>query len=356
MKVKPIHIVLFWSLFAVVMTGVMVLVHPVTNRPASVWGEFVWEIGFSVPWMFGTPLTLWLSGRFPLQKNIIAKNGSILFAAGLVIATAMCVAHGLTLYLLHPDAGAFSANIFYTSLFYNIDKMLIVYVALVLMKHAIDYYDRYREKELAASTLHAQLIAAQMDALKMQLQPHFLFNTMNAIITLVRKDPDRAEEMIVRLSDFLRMTLDSSEKRMVPLREELRFIKAYVQIEMVRFGNSFVYEERIAPETESVLLPVLILQPLVENAVKHGISKYASAQRLEISAVREGTDVIIAVTDDGMPADQFQDVNRGIGVANTNNRLTATFGDRASMTLSANAVRGVTVRIRIPAETENHDH
>lgn len=355
-KVKTHHIVLFWSLFAVVMTGVMVLVHPVTNRPASLWGEFVWGLGFSVPWMFGTPLTLWLSGRFPLQHSAAVKNGSILFVAGMVIATAMCLAHGLTLYLLHPDAGPFSANIFYTSLFYNIDKMLIVYIALVLMKHAINYYDRYREKELAASALHGQLIAAQMNALKMQLQPHFLFNTMNAIVTLVRKDPDRAEEMIVRLSDFLRLTLESSDKQMVPLREELLYINAYLQIEMVRFGESFVYSERIAPEAVSVRLPVLILQPLVENALKHGISRNAAAQRLEISAVREGETVVIAVSDDGLPADQFREMKEGIGITNTKNRLATTYGDRASVTLTANEHRGMTVRITLPAESNDEDH
>ena len=353
LKIKFLNIVLFWSFFAVFMTGVMTLVHPITNRPVSVWGEFVWEMAFSFVWIIGTPIALWIARKYSVQKSDHVKNGVILFGAGMVLSTLQCIIHGLIIYLLHPDAKTFEINIILNSLFYNIDKMLIVYCALVIMQHAMDFYQRYQEKELTASKLETQLSQAQMLALKMQLQPHFLFNTLNAIVTLVHKDPILAEEMIVRLSDFLRITLDASGKQIVSLKEELDFIKSYLLIEEIRFSGRLSYEENVPSELFDAQIPMLLLQPLVENSIKHGFSQYEHAKILNISAETSNGSLIITVTDDAVPSEKLVNIQEGIGLTNSRQRLQALYGDKALMTISPNKINGVTVRLKIPHSTEN---
>jgi len=330
------------------MTGVMTLVHPITNRPISIWAEFIWELGFSAIWIIGTPITLWIARIYSLQKNDHVKNGVILFSAGLMLSTLQCIIHGFIIYFFHPDVKTFEINIILTSLFYNIDKMLIVYSALVIMQHAMDFYQRYQEKELTASKLETQLSQAQMLALKMQLQPHFLFNTLNAIVTLVHKDPNLAEEMIVRLSDFLRITLDASGRQIVSLKEELDFIKAYLLIEEIRFSGRLSYKDNVPTELLDAQIPMLLLQPLVENSIKHGFSQFEHANILSISAEQKDQSLIITVSDDAVPSEKLGNIQEGIGLTNSRQRLQALYGDQASLVITANNNHGVTVRVVIP--------
>ena len=324
------------------------MVHPMTNRPVNVWGEFIWELAFSAVWIIGTPVALRAARRFSVQTDQKVKNGSILFAIGITLSVLQCLLHGLLIYLFHPDVKEFELNIFLLSLFYNIDKMLIVYCALVIMQHAMDFYERFQEKQLSASRLETQLSQAQMHALKMQLQPHFLFNTLNAIVTLVRKDPDLAEEMVVRLSDFLRITLDSSGKQIVTLKEELEFIKAYLQIEEVRFSGRLTYIDSVPAELLDANVPMLILQPLVENSIKHGFSHYDHAASLTISAERSGDSMILSVKDDAAPNVNIAEMKVGIGLTNTKNRLLALYGGNASMRIAQNKPFGVVVFVTLP--------
>lgn len=334
--------------FALCITGVMILVHPITNRPVSILSEFIWEIAFSIPWIFGTPIVLWIARRYPLQSKNYFKNGMYLFISGIVLSTVLCIVHGLIIFLLQSDTTSFEMNIILTSLFYNIDKMLIVYSALVIMQHAMDFYVRYQEKELSASKLETQLSQAQMIALKMQLQPHFLFNTLNAIVTLVHRDAAMAEEMIVRLSDFLRMTLDASGKQIISLKEELNFIKSYIAIEEIRFNGRLQYSEDVPLKLYDAQLPMLILQPLVENAVKHGFSQFASAQVLQITAERRDGQLMIIVRDDAAPAERLTGMKEGIGLTNTRNRIHTLYGEYGSVDVDTNKVSGVSVRLMIP--------
>jgi len=348
MKISFLHIVLFWLFFALFMTGIMTLVHPITNRPVDIFSEFIWEAGFSFAWILGTPIALWLARSFPVRKSRYIKHATLLFAAGLLLSVLQCVLHGIVVFQFNPDIPVFNVNVILTSLFYNIDKMLIVYVGLVIMQHAMDYYRQFQEQELAASHLETQLSQAQILALKMQLQPHFLFNTLNAIVTLVRKDPDLAEEMIVRLSDFLRITLDSSGRQLVSLKEELEFIKAYLSIEEVRFGGRLTYREIVPAELFDAQVPMLMLQPLVENAVRHGFSRYEDAKLLQISAKHQDGNVVIIVNDDAAPKGSITKITEGIGLTNSRNRLSALYGKNATLTIGHNGAKGVSVVITIP--------
>lgn len=347
-RIRAHHIILFWTLFAIGMSGVMILVHPITNRPVSYLDEFVWEAGFSVAWLIGTPVVLRLSDRFPLRGAVAWRNGIVLTVCGLALAVIMCAIHAFVLRYALPNVTAWSTNLFLTSLFYNIDKMLIVFVALVTMQHALSYYQRARQQELAAAQLESQLSQAQMTALKMQIQPHFLFNTMNAIVTLVHRDADQAEEMIVRLSDFLRMTLDGPARPTVTLREELEFIRAYLAIEQVRFGGRLTFTEQVPAECYDIELPMLLLQPLIENAIRHGFARYEHATRLTVSARRLDGSLRISVTDDAAPAGTLQGMVEGIGISNTRQRLLAFAGQTAAINIVQPTERGVTVELIIP--------
>jgi len=347
-KIKFFSIISFWLLFAVFMTGVMTLVHPITNRPAPVWDEFIWELAFAVTWIAGTPVVLWIANRFSLRHSNRIRNSILLLTAGIGLSTVQCTLHGIIIYASRPDIHAFNVNIILSSLFYNIDKMLIVYCGLAILQHAMDFYRSFQEKELKASRLETQLSQAQMMALKMQLQPHFLFNTLNAIVTLIHKNPDLAEETIVRLSDFLRITLDASGKQIVTLKEELEFITAYLSIEEVRFNGRLTYRNLVEPELFDAQVPMLIVQPLVENAIKHGFSQFEGSSVLEISAVKKNSSLTIIVQDDAAPSLSLQNMREGIGLTNIRSRLQALYGEAASLTISPNTSRGVRATLNIP--------
>ncbi|MBI2430229.1 MAG: histidine kinase [Ignavibacteriales bacterium] len=350
MKIKFLHIVIGWALFAVVITVLMALVHPPGNNAFNIISEFKWESAFALVWIPATPFVLGISKRFSVSGNKKIRNGIILSVVGMTLSVVQCFAHSLIAFGLNMGAGEYTTAVMLYSFYYNIDKMLIVYCVLVVFQQALTYYEEMQQKEVKASQLQAQLSEAQMQALKMQLQPHFLFNTLNAIVTLIHKNPDLAEEMIVRLSNFLRLTLEVSGKQCVTLKEELDFVNAYIDIEQVRFDGKLTYRQSVSNEMLDAQVPILVLQPLVENAIKHGISRYEDAHSIEISAQRSNGTLQLSVIDDGMPSGTTAKFfgNTGIGLQNTKARLETMYGKDAAMTLSANLPRGLRVDLTIP--------
>ncbi|MEW5799783.1 MAG: histidine kinase [Bacteroidota bacterium] len=350
MKVKYTYIVIGWMLFAVVITLLMALVHPPSNSGFNIVSEFKWELAFALVWIPATPFVLAMSRRFSVSGRMKIRNGIILSVVGMSLSVVQCFVHSLIVFGLNVGTGEYTVGVMLYSFYYNIDKMIIVYCVLVVFQQALTYYEEMQQKEVAASQLQAQLSEAQMQALKMQLQPHFLFNTLNAIVTLIHKNPDLAEEMIVRLSSFLRLTLEVSGKQFVTLKEELDFVNAYIEIEQVRFGGKLAYKQTAASEIFDARVPMLILQPLVENAIKHGISRYEDAHCIEIAAGGENGVLMISVIDDGIPAGTVAEFfgNGGIGLQNTRARLETTYGKDAAMKLSANVPRGLRVDLTLP--------
>jgi LytS/YehU family sensor histidine kinase len=224
----------------------------------------------------------------------------------------------------------------------------LTYWLLVGLSHALDYYRKYQERELKATQLEARLAQAQLQALKMQLQPHFLFNTLHAISALVHKDVEAADRMITRLSEFLRITLDSVGVQEVALKTELESLDKYLEIEQVRFGSRLTVVRSVSAETLDLLVPNLILQPLVENAVRHSIAPRAAGGRIEILARRENGNLVIDVLDDGM-GEREGPFREGVGLTNTRARLEALYGGMQSMDLRSEPGAGFRVRLRIPA-------
>ncbi len=228
----------------------------------------------------------------------------------------------------------------------------IFYALIVGFAHAVDYYRLYRERERATARLEAQLAQAQLQVLRMQLQPHFLFNALNTITALVHKDVRLAERMIARLGDLLRATLDQPARQEATLRQELAFLTPYLEIERARVGPRLTVTTAVDDDLFDAKLPYLLLQPLVENAIRHGLAPRPGPGRLDIRARREGDRLVVAVADDGLglPAG---DRREGIGLSNTRGRLQGLYGEDQSMTLrSGLSGKGLAVTVVLPYRTD----
>jgi len=211
-------------------------------------------------------------------------------------------------------------------------------------------YRRDRDRQLIASQLESKLARAQLQVLEMQLQPHFLFNTLNGIMVLIRDDPERASRMIARLSEFLRLALESRDVREVTLQKELEFLDRYLQIEQLRFGDRLTVHQQIADDSRDALVPSMILQPLVENAIRHGVSRRRGPATIQIEAVHTNGSLAIHVRDNGagLTGNGGQEIKEGIGLRNTRARLQQLYGDRHRIALTGAPGGGVDVLLSIP--------
>lgn len=211
-------------------------------------------------------------------------------------------------------------------------------------------YKRDRDRELQASQLESKLTQAQLQILEMQLQPHFLFNTLNGIMVLIREDPDTASLMIARLSEFLRLTLESAGAQEVTLRRELEFLDRYVQIERLRFGDRLTIEQEVPLELLDAMVPNLILQPLVENAIRHGVSKRRGPALISIGVTRDNGTLSIRVRDNGsgLPGRGNADLKEGIGLSNTRARLRHLYGQKQRFELNSPPDGGLSVLLSLP--------
>lgn len=238
----------------------------------------------------------------------------------------------------------------------------IVYVVVLGAGLARNYYVRYQarldetrrleaeatELRAEAAELHAQVTDAQLNALRAQLNPHFLFNTLNAVSTLVDEDPPGARRMIARLSDLLRHTLEGGDQE-IPLSRELEMLRRYLDIMEVRFQGKLDVSVETEPPLDDALVPNLVLQPLVENAFRHGLALMQTVGRVTVRAVRENGDLVLTVRDNGPgPA---QEVRDGVGLTNTRARLTQLYGARQRLALTAAEGGGALVEVRIPYHT-----
>ncbi|MEA2446287.1 MAG: two-component system, LytTR family, sensor kinase, partial [Thermoleophilales bacterium] len=212
-------------------------------------------------------------------------------------------------------------------------------------------YFRYREREFRASQLESQLAQAQLQTLKMQRQPHFLFNTLHGIAGLVRDNRNKAAvNMLAGLSDLLRYTLENAGKQEVPLKEELEFLELYLDIQQMRFSDRLRVEMQIEPETLDALVPNLILQPLVENAIRHGTSRRAASGTVGVMARRDNGLLRIQIYDDGPGLKRDDGVKpvEGVGLSNTRARLVQLYGERQKFALSERESGGVEATLVIP--------
>lgn len=224
---------------------------------------------------------------------------------------------------------------------------LWVYWVIIAVTHAFDYYRKFHERELRASELEKRLAQARLQALQSQLNPHFLFNTLHTISALMHKDVDAADRMVMKLSELLRLALDNTDTHEVLLREELDFLQRYLEIEKTRFRERLSVELEIAPETLDARVPNLVLQPLVENAIRHGVERHARPGRIVLRSTARNGELELQVQDNGSGLEETNP-REGIGISNTRNRLEQLYGSHQKFELQNLAAGGLLARVVIP--------
>jgi LytS/YehU family sensor histidine kinase len=228
---------------------------------------------------------------------------------------------------------------------------MMTYWAVVGLVHAVDFHRESQERELTAAQLQTRLAEAQLQSLQRQLHPHFLFNTLHTISALMHRDTEAADAMLARLSDLLRLTLERIGTQVLPLKEELDFVEKYLEIEQARFGDRLQVRFDTPPGTLDAAVPNLLLQPLVENAVRHGIGPKVGGGRVEVVARRDGDMLKLVVRDTGygVPAEKLTALNTGgVGLSNTRSRLETLYPGRHRFEFQSSAAGGLEVSVVIP--------
>ncbi len=311
-------------------------------------------------WVLASPLVIGANRLVPLLGGRLLR--AIPFH--LLLAIAVVMVHAALLLAAHRVLGFPTGprpfwEAYQGGVLFRITTGLLGYGMMFGTVLAVDYYGRYRDSEIREATLGTQLAEARLQALRMQLNPHFLFNAMNAISMLVRRQENTAAvRMVAGLSELLRSVLEEAPPQEVPLKRELQFIERYLELERTRFSDRLRQEVRIAPETLDCPVPNLILQPLVENAVKHGVALRPAGGTITITATRSGDRLVLTVQDDGpgirdlsgdpvTPATGIPVSRAGIGLANTQARLEQLYGDQARLDLESRS-DGFTATVTLP--------
>src|SRR5687767_6938373 len=318
---------LIWTLIGLLFASQLYVASWNGGRPIS-WGEAIgWSLGDWYVWGALSIPVLALTRRFHLEGVYWRSNLAIHLGACAVTALIYLVIRawiGQLQSRLGSAPATFSdvfGPLFAKSFFFNV----LIYWVVVCVGHATDYYRQFRQRERRTLELEKSLGQAKLKTLQMQLNPHFLFNTLHAISALMHKDVKAADRMISRLSDLLRRALDSGETQEVPLSHEIDFLRRYLEIEQTRFGDRLEVQFDVPHETSALLVPNLILQPLVENAIKHGIEPHARRGRVQVVTRLDRDQLVLEVRDNGggLKSDHIE----RIGVANTRDRLQQLYGD-----------------------------
>ncbi|HEY6119075.1 MAG TPA: histidine kinase [Pyrinomonadaceae bacterium] len=316
----------------------------------AIWQLLVWYV-----WGCLSPFVLLLGRRFPLEGSAWFKSLVVHLTAAFVFAAIHAGFETSLKMLIRPfdvwsDIRPFQLQ--YLSGLKNFFLFdVLVYWAILGFGHAVDYQKKYRERESLAAQLKAQLAQAQLESLKMQLHPHFLFNTLHSIAGMVRNNETKpAVDMIVGLSDLLRHALENADEQEVRLRDELKFIELYLGIQQQRFSDTLKVHMEISPDTLNAMVPNLILQPLVENAIRHGVTAHDEAGEIVIETFSDREMLHIRVSDDGpgLQAGWRLEENAGIGLTNTRERLKHLYGAAGRFELRNGDHHGLTVSITIP--------
>ena len=307
-------------------------------------------------WALLVPAVLWISRQYRFERETW-RQAALLHILGVVVITAAHVAlatssRGIVLKALtdRPFGPSDWWMYFQNRFFLNFDWEMMTYWALVAFVNALDYHRESQERELVGVQLQAQLAEAQLEALQRQLHPHFLFNTLNTISALMHRDVHAADEMLVQLSDLLRLTLDRVGTQQVSLKDEVDFLRKYLEIEQTRFGDRLQVNIDVEPEVLDAPVPNLILQPLVENALRHGVGPRVGKGRIDVSARQSGDVLTLTVQDNGvgLSPDKLDAFHSGVGLSNTRSRLENLYGDRHRFDFQTPAGGGLLVTIVIP--------
>ncbi len=325
-------------------------------------------------WALLTPLVFWLAGRFSIERSNAAPRIALLLGIGVVLAFSvdrvnaslvmMAHAYSGTAIPSHPGGLSPGSGGFFSILRGPmILNHFIIYIGVLSAGFARDYFLRYRSRERETARLQSetaqlmtQLAEARLSALNAQLNPHFLFNTLNAVSSLVERDPRGVRRMIARLSELLRYTLNGGSDNEVLLAQEIAFLERYLEIMQIRFQGQLEIEIQIGDDARDALVPSLILQPLVENAVKHGVDKLSDRGKIRIQARREVERLVLTVSDNGpgpasIGSPKQDGGENGVGLENIRQRLEQLYGSAQSLTLTESPSGGTIAEIVMPYRT-----
>jgi signal transduction histidine kinase len=308
-------------------------------------------------WAFLTFGIFWLARRFPFGQGKWLRSLLVHIAACLVFGNFEAFVSVLAAEVIRQGypKPTISANVLFLYFVAKLNNNIFFYAGVLAVAHVLKYYRQLRERELFSSQLEAKLAQTQLQILKMQLHPHFLFNTLNAISALIHQDVELADRMIARLGDLLRTTLENASQQQVALKQELDFIQPYLDIEKARLGTRLCVDLEIDPAVMDAKVPNLILQPLVENAIRHGIAVVPGPGRIKIHASRNNGRLNLTVTDSGPGLKAAPEALKGIGLANTRARLEKLYGANQRLDLSTGPDGGLQVDITIPYAEISHD-
>ncbi len=343
-------IVALWTLVGLAFASQFYLSSSLIGRSVS-WGEAIsYSLGDWYVWAILSWPILALARRFPPDAVRPWRTGGIHLGAALIISFVYVVLRA-TVGLVHGwviDESVGFEEVFWPLLAKTFPFNLLVYGVVFSASHALDYYRKYHERTVHTLELEKHLAEARLQALMRQLKPHFLFNTLNGIASLMHRDVEAADTMLVRLSELLRLTMNQSGQPLTELRHEVAFIEKYLDIERIRFRDRFTVAVTVEAAVADWPVPSLLLQPLVENAIRHGVEPRESGGRIDVTARGVEDQLEVLVTDNGVGMPEGGFAREGIGVGNTKARLRELYGDTHTFELNNAAGGGLQVRIRLP--------
>ncbi len=319
------------------------------GRSTTLVGTALSQFPVWMVWAAIAPFVLLLGRRVRIARPHVARAVGLHVVVGVGVALLHTVVLALINVATPTDWEATVAQAFLGALGSQFHFLVLIYWTILGGGYALDYYQRFRERELAASQLKAQLLAARLETLRTQLHPHFLFNTLQNITVLIEEDPALAKRTVARLGDLLRRSTDSVSVQEVPLKEELEFLGLYLDIERTRFQDRLKINCNVPSNLYDALVPSFVLQPLVENCIKHGLSRQAGAAWISVVVERDGNELLLVVENGGggkrvTPPSKWKD---GVGLRATKERLEALYDGGHSVEFSSDADT-VRVSLRIP--------
>jgi len=341
-----------WTLFGLLFAGQGYLGQAYLGRGLSFGAALTRWLLCAYTWALLTPIVVWSTRRVAIERRRWLPALLVHLPASIAFSLAGMLLFSLAEQALDPR-GQFLTRDALEKLFVSgLHIDLLIYATLVGAVYAVDHYRRYRERELAAAQLQAALARAELGALRAQLHPHFLFNTLNTIAILMEEDARAARKMLVHLGDLLRVLTRSDRTHEVSVREEIQLLESYLEIERMRFHDRLEVRVHVDPNTLDARVPDLVLQPLVENAIKHGVVPRPSGGTVEIRVHKHGAELRLEVRDDG-PGIHPDEGSRGngLGLSNTRVRLEKLYGNRHQFELRNAEPAGLRVILTLPFQS-----
>jgi len=339
-----------WALFGALMVGALSFCYLIQEDPVPILGLTSWFL----VWLLWIPASYGISAvvaHCPIDRlNWKSRLPAFVLAGIAIVATLLVLRVFLDRYFHIVDGSPFEGFRLRPFLVQSVIYDVFAYVSFVALGHASSYYRRWTERQVQDAEMKARMAEIQLGFLKSQLQPHFLLNSLNLISGQLYEDVERADTMIADFGGLLRTTLESPEQHEVPLRRELELLELYLGIARTRFGTGLQVEQRIGPKSLDALVPGLLLQPVVENAIRHGMNGSHRVSKIVITTTRDPYHLLLTVADDGPGLEEVAPTTpkEGIGLANIRRRLEQLYGSDHRFTLANRAEGGVVATIQIP--------